>query len=105
MCLDALDLSALLVFLAVLWVFLLRGLTTFTSTGLLLRFFPGRAFSSYHTLIERKSRMPQIQGSKGEAVVVYRESLLTKEMVYHGLSQRVNKMGFCHESISHSQKR
>jgi hypothetical protein len=59
--------------------------------------------SLYRTLIERKSRMPQIQGSKGEAVVVYRESLLTKEMVYHGLSQRVNKMGSCQESISHSQ--
>jgi hypothetical protein len=55
-------------------------------------------------LIERKSRMPQIQGSKGEAVVVYRESLLTKEIGYHGLSQRVNKMGFCQDSMSHSQK-
>jgi hypothetical protein len=48
--------------------------------------------------------MPQIQGSKGEAVVVYRESLLTKEMGYHGLSRRVNKMGFSQESISHSEK-
>jgi len=38
--------------------------------------------------------MPQIRGRKGEAVVVYRESLITKEMGYHGLSRRVNKMEF-----------
>ena len=30
--------------------------------------------------------MPQIQGIKGEAVVVYCESLITKEMGYHRLS-------------------
>jgi hypothetical protein len=36
--------------------------------------------------------MPQIQGRKGEAVVVYCEPLITKEVGYHGLSRRVNKM-------------
>jgi len=30
------------------------------------------------TLIERKSRMPQIQGIKGEAVVIYCEPLITQ---------------------------
>ena len=44
------------------------------------------------TFIERKSRMPQIRGDKGEAVVSYAESLATLEMGYHRLSQRVNKM-------------
>jgi hypothetical protein len=44
------------------------------------------------TSIERKSRMPHIHGIKGEAVVVYCESLITKEMEYHRLSRRVNKM-------------
>ncbi len=39
--------------------------------------------------------MPQIQGIKGEAVVVYCEPLITQEMGYHRLSRRVNKMGFC----------
>ena len=39
--------------------------------------------------------MPQIQGIKGEAVVVYCKSLITMEMGYHRLSRRVNKMGFC----------
>jgi hypothetical protein len=37
--------------------------------------------------------MPQLQGIKDEAVVVYWESLITKEMGYHQLSRRVNKMG------------
>ena len=36
--------------------------------------------------------MPQIQGVKGEAVVVYCEPLTTPEMRYHRLSQRVNNM-------------
>jgi hypothetical protein len=31
-----------------------------------------------HTLIERKSRMPQIQGVKGEAIVSYAEPLTTQ---------------------------
>jgi hypothetical protein len=42
--------------------------------------------------IERKPRIPQIQGVEGEAVVNYCELLTTKEMGYHRLSQRVNKM-------------
>jgi hypothetical protein len=37
--------------------------------------------------------MPQIQGIKGEVVLVYCESLITQEMGYHRLSRRVNKMG------------
>ena len=39
----------------------------------------------------QKSKMQQIQGVKGEAVVGYREPLTTKEMRYPRLSQRVNK--------------
>jgi hypothetical protein len=46
----------------------------------------------YNTLIERKSRMRQVRGVRGEAVVSYRESLTTNEMAYHRLSRRVNKM-------------
>jgi hypothetical protein len=42
--------------------------------------------------IERKSRVPHIRGIKGEVVVVYCEPLITKEMGYHRLSRRVNKM-------------
>ncbi len=38
--------------------------------------------------------MLQIQGIKGEAVVVYCEPLITQEMGYPRLSRRVNKMGF-----------
>jgi len=41
---------------------------------------------SDYTLIERKSRMRQIRGVKGEAVVNDCESLTTKETVYHRLS-------------------
>ncbi len=33
------------------------------------------------------------EGIKDEAVVAYCEPLITKEMVYHQLSRRVNKMG------------
>ena len=36
--------------------------------------------------------MPHILGIKGEAVVVYGEPLITKEMGCHRLSRRVNKM-------------
>ncbi len=36
--------------------------------------------------------MPQIQGVKGEAVVIYREPLTTQEMRHHRLSRRVNNM-------------
>jgi hypothetical protein len=35
--------------------------------------------------------MPHIRGIKGEAVVVYCEPLITREMGYYRLSQRVNK--------------
>ena len=45
--------------------------------------------------------MPQIQGVKGEAVVSYCEPLTTKEMGYHRLSRRVNKMEFYEHFISH----
>ncbi|MEE9567602.1 MAG: hypothetical protein V3W17_08910 [Desulfobacteria bacterium] len=44
------------------------------------------------TLTLQKSRMPQIQGVKGEAVVIYREPLTTQEMRHHRLSRRVNNM-------------
>jgi hypothetical protein len=44
------------------------------------------------TLIERKLRMPQLQGVKGLAVVVYAESLTTQQMWCHRLSRRANKM-------------
>jgi hypothetical protein len=43
------------------------------------------------TSIERKLRMRHIRGIKGEAVVVYCEPLITKEMACHRLSCRVNK--------------
>ena len=53
----------------------------------------------------QKSRMPQIQGVKGEAVVIYREPLTTQEMRHHRLSRRVNNMAgfslFVH--ITHSE--
>ncbi len=49
--------------------------------------------------------MPQIFGIKGEAVVVYCEPLITKEMGYHRLSKRVNKMGFFLNYIFHLYKR
>ena len=38
----------------------------------------------------QKSRMLQIQGVKGEAVVGYCEPLKTQEMRHHRLSRRVN---------------
>jgi hypothetical protein len=38
----------------------------------------------------QKSRVVQIQGVKGEAVLDYREPLTTKEMRCHRLSRRVN---------------
>ena len=49
------------------------------------------------TLIERKSRVPQLQGvqgwastelSRSQAVVVYREPLATQKMGWHRLSRR-----------------
>ena len=42
---------------------------------------------------ERKSRIPQIQGGEGEAVVNYREPSPTLKMGYLRLSRRVNKDG------------
>jgi hypothetical protein len=44
------------------------------------------------TLIERKSRRPQIQVVKGEAVVRYCEPLITMKIGYHRFSRRVNKI-------------
>ena len=38
------------------------------------------------TLKLQKSRMPQVQGVEGEAVVIYREPSTTQEMLYHRLS-------------------
>ena len=65
---------------------------------------PYRAFSSRKTLVERKSRIPQVQGVEGEAVVDYAEPLTTQEMGDHRVSRRVNKMGFWQKSISHLWK-
>ena len=48
--------------------------------------------SDFHTLIEQKSRMLQIQGVEGEAVVDYAEPLATKEMGCDRLSHRVKDM-------------
>jgi hypothetical protein len=45
--------------------------------------------------------MPQIRDIRGEAVVVYCEPLITKEMGYHKLSRRVNKMKIFLNAISH----
>ena len=36
--------------------------------------------------------MYQIRGIKAEAVINYCEALITKEMVYHRFSRRVNKI-------------
>ena len=49
--------------------------------------------------------MLQIQGVKGEAVVVYCEPLITKEMGYHRLSRRVNKMEKKSASITLQRQR
>jgi len=38
----------------------------------------------------QKSRMLQMQGVKGEAVVIYAKPLTTQQMRYHRLSRRVN---------------
>jgi hypothetical protein len=40
----------------------------------------------------QKSRMPEIQGVEGEAVVSYREPSTTKEIRYPRLSRRVKNM-------------
>ena len=46
-----------------------------------------------YTLTLQKSRMPQIQGIKAVAVVVYRPATagIIQEMRYHRLSWKVNK--------------
>jgi hypothetical protein len=44
------------------------------------------------TLTLQKPRILQMQGVKGEAVVVYANSLTTQQMPYHRLSRRVNNM-------------
>jgi hypothetical protein len=46
------------------------------------------------TLMLQKSRLLQILGVEGEAVVIYREPPTTKEMRYPRLSPRVNNMAF-----------
>jgi hypothetical protein len=45
---------------------------------------------SLETLMLQKSRMLEMQGVKGEAVVCYCEPLTTQQMRDHGLSRRVN---------------
>ena len=45
------------------------------------------------TLTLQKSRMPQIQGVKGEAVVIYAEPLTTQEMRYPRLSPKGKQHG------------
>jgi hypothetical protein len=38
------------------------------------------------TINDRKSRIPQVQGIKAAAVVIYRKALITQEMGCHRLS-------------------
>jgi hypothetical protein len=40
----------------------------------------------------QKPRVLQMQGAKGEAVVVYADPLTTQQILYHRLSRRVNNM-------------
>ena len=54
---------------------------------------PSGSLKNYLILIERKSRMPQMQGGKGEAVVNYREPFPTPQMGYHRLSPRGKQNG------------
>jgi len=53
------------------------------------------------TLIERKLRMPQIQGVQGRSRITYCELLVTKDMGYHRLSRRVNKIEKKRAFITH----
>jgi len=48
--------------------------------------------SKVSVFVKPHQGMPHIRGGKGEAVVSYCEPLTTKEMGYHRLSRRVNKM-------------
>jgi len=69
--------------------------TSFSITNpdevLLICRLPGKPKSLF-TLTLQESRMPQICGVKGEAVVLYRDPLTTKEMWYPRLSHLVNNM-------------
>ena len=49
--------------------------------------------------------MPQIEGGKGEAVVLYREPLTTQEMRYPRLSHRGNNMAAfdCFQDATYSE--
>jgi len=53
---------------------------------------PNEEVGLYFTLTLQKSRVPQIQGVQGEAVVIYREPLTTQEMRCTWLSRRVKNM-------------
>jgi hypothetical protein len=47
-----------------------------------------------------------MQGVKGEAVVVYANSLTTQQMLYHRLSRRVNNMAvFSTKSLKNTAKK
>jgi hypothetical protein len=51
--------------------------------------------------------MLQLQGSKGEAVIIYCDPLITQKMGHYQLSSRVNKMkknGIYTSSIEEIQK-
>ena len=53
----------------------------------------------------QKSRVLQIQGVKGEAVVIYAEPFTTQQMRYHRLSRRVNNMAcfFSFLDVTHGE--
>jgi len=46
--------------------------------------------------------VPQIQGVKGEAVVIYADPLRTQEMRYHRLSRRVNNSANMITALEHT---
>jgi len=71
------------------------------------RFAKCPAGSKHLTSIERKSRMPQIRGIKGEAVVNYcpASAGITKKLGYYRLSLRVNKIKIKIEFIFHHRER
>jgi len=56
-------------------------------SGIVVHLIQGR-----YPLTLQKSRMPQILGVVGDAVVLYREPSTTQEMWYPRFSCRVNKM-------------
>jgi len=63
-----------------------------------VNFLENQGFQAIHwsTLTLQKSRVLQIQGVKGAAVVIYRKPLTTQEMRCHRLSRRVNDMAAFH---------